>query len=314
MLTVHFLVYIIAVFFAYLFKLSYLGWFGAYLLAAVIFVPILLLLLSLPGMLSAEVCLEAVPYCAQGSKTDLQLVFKVSRFFPISSVNIQVEIINLFAEEKSRESLLFHSVSAGKKTLPLPTSLCGTLCCRITRFECRDMLGIFAWKRKCPEEIYCTVLPEAKEPDTPIHVDAALQTPARLKPKYGGGYSEEHDLREYRPGDTINSIHWKLSSKMDEVIVREPLVRENQEVFVVLARVGAKDRGLEVLYWLSDALCELEVPHTIVANRLYSVGNQQEAIHALCGILSTPIVEPCSYDASNARCVFLITSGEVHVV
>lgn len=313
MLTVHFLYYMIAVFFAYMFKLSYLGWFGAYLLAAVIFVPILLLLLSLPVMLSAKLALEAVPYCARGSNTDLQLVFKVSRYFPIGSVKVQVEIINLFAEEKSKESHVFHSVCSGKKSIPLPTDLCGTLCCRVTRLDCRDVLGIFALKRACPEDCYCTVLPEAREPDAPIHVDAALQTPARLKPKYGGGYSEEHDLRQYRPGDTVNTIHWKLSSKMDDVIVREPLVRENQDVYVVLARVGANDRGLEVLYWLSQALCDLEVPHTIVADRQYSVGNQTDTIRALCGILNTPIVEPCSYDAANARCVFLITSGEVHV-
>ena len=100
---------------------------------------------------------------------------------------------------------------------------------------------------------------------------------------------------------------------MDDVIVREPLVRENHEVFVVLARVGIGDRGLEVLYWLTRTLCEMEVSHTIVGNRLYSVGNEQEAVDALCGILSSPIAEPCAYDAANARCVFIISAGEVHI-
>ena len=311
--TLHFLFYIIAVILAYLFKLGYLGWFGPYLLAATIFVPLLLLLLSLPGMLSTEVHLEADPYSVQNVETPLHLVFKNPRLFPVSCVRLQLSIENLYAEEVNVETQVLHRVESGINAILLPSTLCGTLRCRITRFECRDMLGLFSLKRKCPDALYCTILPEPNGPDGDFHVYAALQTPARFKPKYGGGYSEEHDLREYRPGDTINSIHWKLSSKMDEVIVREPLERENREVFVVLARTGIKDRGLEVLYWLSKALCDLEVPHFVVANRMYPVGNEQELVDALTGILSTPITEPCSYDAANTRCVFLISSGEVHV-
>ena len=37
----------------------------------------------------------------------------------------------------------------------------------------------------------------------------------------GGGFSEIHDLREYRPGDSLHEIHWKLSAKTDKLIVRE---------------------------------------------------------------------------------------------
>ena len=49
-----------------------------------------------------------------------------------------------------------------------------------------------------------------------------------MKPK-PQGFSEEHELRPYREGDAINLIHWKLSSKYDEPIVREPqeLVRKD---------------------------------------------------------------------------------------
>ena len=111
----------------------------------------------------------------------------------------------------------------------------------------------------------------------------------------------------------MNSIHWKLSSKTDEVIVREPLISANQDIYLILGRIGKEDRGLELLYWLSLELCARELPHTFVADSLYDVGNEAEGVEALCTILAKPMDKPCPFDPAGARCVFLITDGEVAV-
>lgn len=42
------------------------------------------------------------------------------------------------------------------------------------------------------------------------------------KPKPGGGFSDDYELREYRSGDSLKSVHWKLSSKYDELMVKAP--------------------------------------------------------------------------------------------
>jgi hypothetical protein len=62
-----------------------------------------------------------------------------------------------------------------------------------------------------------------------------------LKPKPGGGFSEDYDLREYRIGDPLNSIHWKLTSKLDEIIVREPLVSEKGKIFICIDLFGTPE-------------------------------------------------------------------------
>ena len=49
----------------------------------------------------------------------------------------------------------------------------------------------------------------------------------------------------------------------------------------------------------------------MVADTLYDVGNENECIDALCTILAKPMDKPCPFDPSGARCVFLITDGEV---
>ena len=157
------------------------------------------------------------------------------------------------------------------------------------------------------------MLPDPAAPDKCPDIDACLDSAVQLKPKYGGGYAEEHELREYRPGDTVNAIHWKLSAKSDQVIVREALEQANNQVFLVLSRPGENDRGLACLYWLSLQLCQREIPHVIVSGKMYPVGNEDESAAALCQLLSAPLSPPCRFDPSHARCVFTLSDGEVRV-
>ena len=171
------------------------------------------------------------------------------------------------------------------------------------------MLGLFVIRRSFDSELSCAVLPEAQQAQ--VNLDAALDAVQVLKPKYGGGFSEEHDLRDYRPGDLPNSIHWKLSSKTDKLIVREALDVENCDIFLVLEQPGAHDEGLAVLRWLSAELLRREEPHLIVADSIYPAGNESESEAALISLLSSAMRPPCIFDPRNARCVFRVRGSEV---
>ncbi len=311
--TVAFLIYLLLLGALRLFRMAYVGWLGSYLFACALIVPPALLLLSLPSMLRLQLELEAPPTVTRGSSAYAAVRFRSRALLPLRRVSIWLEVENRFTGDVKKDRFHYQGLVTSRGELPLPTDYCGQLQCRITRVECRDLLGLIRILRKCPEGVVCTVLPASKGPDIPPDLDLALDTAVQLKPKYGGGYSEEHDLREYRPGDTVNSIHWKLSSKTDEVIVREPLINANQNVFVVLGRIGKEDRGLEVLCWLSLELCAREIPHTIVADSLYDVSNESETTDALCTILANPMDKPCPFDPTGARCIFVITDGEVSV-
>ncbi len=306
-----FILYIFLAACALLFRLSYIGWFGPYLLAVVIAAPPLILLLSLPSMLGMRLSLNMPEICAKNSLCNLCLNFDTRHLLPLSHVRVAFEFENLYTGERWKSRHMYVSVGSCVSYVPLHTAVCGQIQCRVTGFECRDLLGLFVIRRRSTAKALCTVLPNPVKSDSPVNIDAAMNSAVCLKPKYGGGFSEEHDLREYRQGDTVKSIHWKLSSKTDHVIVREPLENVNNRVYLVLARAGARDRGLEVLRWLSGELCTREIPHIIVADKQYSIGNEAETDQALCGLLSSPMSEPCLYDPSDARCVFIISDGEV---
>lgn len=311
--TVNLLLYLLLVGCVYLFRMGYIGWLGSYLFAAVIWIPLALLVLSLPSMILMQIQIQAPPILTKGKEASLLLRFHARTLLPVRRITLWLEVENRFTGEVTKKRCHFDGVVSDSGLLPLPTDSCGQLCCRITRVECRDLLGLISIRRHRPGPIVCTVMPEAKEPDLIPDFDTALNYSVHLVPKYGGGFSEEHDLRQYHPGDTVNSIHWKLSSKTDDVIVREPLVNRNQDVFLVLSKVGENDRGLETLYWLSLELCRREIPHTIVADTLYDAGNEKEAEEALSTLLAKPIAGPSPFDASNARCIFLVLEGEVQV-
>ena len=309
--TLSFLCYLLLVGASYLLRVSNRGWFGLYQFLAVVTVPLLLFLLSLPAMLTLRIELSAPPSTQRGREEKLTLRFSSRSLLPVGRVKLFVTAENRFTGQLESFKLFYFGICSGTQYVPIPTDDCGQLLVTVTRWECRDLLGLFALRRKKPLQASCTVLPPAREPDRPVDFDEALKSLAHLKPKYGGGFAEEHELRDYRPGDSFNSIHWKLSSKTDRVIVREALEQENREIFLVLSRPDEDGRALEVLCWLSRELIRRELPHWIAANDLYPVGSEAATVAAFTGLLSVPAAVPCAFDAARARCIFRVTGGEV---
>ena len=298
---------------AWLFRLSYIGWLGPWILSVVIVLPLIVLGLSLPSMLALDIQLQAPDYALHSRDASYSVLFSNPRLFPVHSVVVHLQLQNRYTGEKWKQNYIFRNIETSRSELPLPTEFCGMICCGIISCDIRDAFGLFSIRRKFKTECRCAVLPDAVPSGEPVNFETALSTSHVLKPKYGGGFAEEHELRGYRPGDLPNSIHWKLSSKMDDLIVREALVPENSTIYVVLVHAGEQDHGLEVLRWLSHELLLREEPHVIVADSHYPVGNDEETDAALASLLSWPLREPCGYDAKQARCVFLISGREVRV-
>ena len=309
--TFSFLLYSLCVVFVYFLRMHYRGWAGPFAVWTMVAVPILLLLFAIPAIVSLSLTLQAEAHITKGCPGQLQFCFKSRFWLPVSRVRLWLQIENRFTEESETRVVNCYNVDTNKLTVSFPTDLCGQLRFRILRWECRDALGLFALRKQAPAETSCTILPPAVSPEAVPDWDNVLNAEARFKPKYGGGFSEEHDLREYHPGDPSNSIHWKLSSKTDELIVREALEQENRQVFLVLSHAGKQDRGLEILYWLSLELCRREQPHCIISDKHYQVENESGSVDALSGILAHPITTPCSFDPSAARCILYISGEEV---
>lgn len=90
----------------------------------------------------------------------------------------------------------------------------------------------------------------------------------------GRDRSEVFDVRDYREGDSLKSIHWKLSARLGDIIVKEPARPADYDMalFYDLASSNAFDENeagilnaaLSALVSVSLGLVRLGVSHTLV--------------------------------------------------
>lgn len=72
-------------------------------------------------------------------------------------------------------------------------------------------------------------------------------------------YAESYELRPYRPGDSLNRVHWKLSAKTGALTVREAQAPVKQTAAIALTLYGSDqtvDAVLGQLLWLGQLLLE----------------------------------------------------------
>lgn len=83
----------------------------------------------------------------------------------------------------------------------------------------REPFGLFSWHRDIVAQTTVTVYPKVYQSDLIsffLRDENGLGT-LSIRQNSGGPY----DIREYAPGDSLKKIHWKLTAKHDELMVRE---------------------------------------------------------------------------------------------
>lgn len=246
-----------AVFYAY-----YTSWVSWYLLLLMLCLPVFSLLCSLPALLSTRIEADIPAFQARGRSAVLSITLRCKGQFTAPRCRLVLEETDCLTGGRRCERLeLFHG-SLWQDALP--TAHCGAFSYRLQRGKIYDYLGLFSFRIQLPQELFFTVEPVPVPMDPVPELDMS-GTPA-YKPKPGGGFSEVHELREYRPGDPLRDIHWKMSAKAGTPIVREAQEAERSRVLISLDLPLSRselDRTLDQLIWLSASLLEHGLPHSI---------------------------------------------------
>lgn len=260
------IVYGVALLAALALQIFYDGYLAQFLLICVIALPLLSLALSLRGVIGVH--LELTPSASQlvqGESGQWQIAAHTRSFLPVARLTMVVTLENRLTGDRQRQRLKTSGLSRGMaRTLPMDTAHCGQLTCQLHRVRALDLLGLFAFPVSTPALVHALVLPQpAPTEDLP----PLPQMPAGDSLKWRGTPSmEDYDLREYRPGDPMRSIHWKLSSKKDDLVVRETLEPQQAAIIVTYDHFGLPeelDRTFARLQALSRWLLEQDRPHRI---------------------------------------------------
>lgn len=144
---------------------------------------------------------------------------------------------NSFYRTFDSQKLLLSVPPHGKKQYQMTVTLTdlGRIAFACKEFFITDFLGIFTVHMDCSMENRLFVLPV---PDTSPQGDLpdAYSGAAELNEsqRKGHDYSEVSDIRAYMPGDRPRDIHWKLSARQSELMVKERVSLSGSEHMLLL--------------------------------------------------------------------------------
>lgn len=191
------------------------------LLTMLIFPVIMLIMLTVTRKkLDISVCPFA-ERTVRGEKLELKISVKNPTILPLSCFTAVI-------------SYRCGDESAGKYTVNIPVRArseeniavnitpkhCGVVECTLKKAVIRDIIGLTSMKIKLDRRIRTAVLPVKLSCSAAVESDT--DGSRSFSPVTGGGDpSEISGLRGYHDGDRMNRIHWKLSSRSSNFIVKE---------------------------------------------------------------------------------------------
>lgn len=227
--------------------------------------------------------IEAVPKqsnALQGSDepAEIEVVINNKSYFPIPIVLLNIELCDL-SESAVIKRKIITSVALGERksvALSFGTDHSAAIECRITKARCFDAFGLFGFRVKNLKTtsklvIMPRILPESfiKPAENLYIIDSDTYSDTQK----GDDSSQVFEVRNYVPGDDIRRIHWGLSLKQDDLIVKE-FSKPIAEACVVILETGLvgdngealkirMDNVLSVFITLADELITNEQTFTV---------------------------------------------------
>ncbi|MGM9589591.1 MAG: DUF58 domain-containing protein [Faecousia sp.] len=272
------------------FYIAYGQWLAWLILLTVLGLPWFSLLLSLPAMLRFRASPAGPNTLDMGTSGELWLMGSCS--LPMPPFRGSLRLRHLI----TGDSWLYQEPE------DLSTDHCGGIAVTLESLRVYDYLGLFSFPLRCRDRKTILVRPR------PVKMDPDRELQRHIahgwRPKSGGGYAENHELRLYRPGDSLNQIHWKLSAKTGNLILREAMEPQPGLVLLTMNLRGTPDqidRKLGRLLWLGNYLLDQAIAFEV-------------RVLTAEGILSFPIA--CQQDLDKAMdtllCQGAATEGSLH--
>lgn len=188
---------------AVIFHSFYTGWFSFFLLVFAVLLPVFSLLVSLPAMLRAAYEAELPARCFCGQTVQYRLTARHMAKLPVSRCRLRLTVSDAVGGEVRQQRLELAGTLGF--ALRIDTRHAGVQTFQPGKGRVCDALGLFSLPLRLPDACSIAVEPEPQEP--PVLPNLSHFQYRSYHPKPGGGFSEIHDLREYRPGDSLHEIH-----------------------------------------------------------------------------------------------------------
>lgn len=156
----------------------------------------------------------------------IHLVFNNKFIFRMNKVKIHVAYGDFFSKKKKKVWLTAGNIAKdiSKQIFTLQINSPGSYEFEIRKMRVYDSFGLFYFERRKRSSKTALVFPEIF--GIPVSMGENVRNffgDADVYDELRPGYdpSESFGVREYREGDRLQNVHWKLSAKSDELVVKE---------------------------------------------------------------------------------------------
>lgn len=240
----------------------------------------------------------------RGRDTAVIIDVENKSFMPCMKIRYRIACRSRRGKLAARQWYGGDPVAGGRASfrLMLRVSAAGSYTVTLEKIRIYDWTGLFHRTLRAKRSAEFQVLPEVAQ--------VGLRLSERLRNFYGDSdvyddfragedASEIFDVREFRPGDKIQSIHWKLSAKSEELIVREDSQPRACPVVLILDDGGLSGRNADafvsVAATLSFSLMDQACPHFL---SWYS-GSRQDMVRARVDDEEGYYIAVCGYLGSG---------------
>lgn len=173
-------------------------------------------------------------------------------------------------QKRIRKSVYVSAKKRGQLETHIPAKYCGKIEVSISKMRIFDYWGFISVQKKCREKYEITIMPK------PFPVELVISNRTRWFPVDGESYAQDrsgddtaeiYEVREYRAGDRIQKVHWKLSAKEENLYIKEFSYPLGAAVILMLeegTREESMEQFMEVVVSVSTALLQGECPHYII--------------------------------------------------
>ena len=275
---------------------------------AVIVLPAVGYVLVRVGSAGLSARLESPTTSPKGAPIGCRLVLGNPSPVPLLKVEARIDGLNMLTGQRFSQSVCASVPprSSAEVDFSIRSELCGRVELRVSSITAYEPFGILGRRRPCGAERRLSVMPELNEMFMRDMMAAApLSDTVTFSPyRKGQDASEVFALREYEPGDDIRNIHWKLSEKVDALVVREPSLPIDNSIMVLwdknLYGTAPDPRRADALAELMLAVCEMlcsqGISFDVVFNDVASgrvvcenVGSEDDIYELVGSVMSTPL-------------------------
>ncbi len=233
------------------FYIFYYGWYSEFVLLLLLCLPVLSFLFGAVSAKSFKMEINAPKTAKKGDKISVKVKTTCGWFFSIYKIKLKTTLLPYGEENNEKRESDF----SGETVFDVDTSFAGLTTVDFSGTAVYDFLGLFKFKIKGQTVKEILILPEKTVPD----VIPDFRILNAVSKKAVRGPADEYDIRDYRAGDGLNQIHWKISAKTDKIMVKEGLEPQKRKNIISLDLNGTKAETESVfgqLVWIADELFE----------------------------------------------------------